>query len=67
LKEGYKADLVLFDADTVLDLATYENPRKLAAGFESVWVNGVQTLKSGHRTSHLPGRAVRSGITRPPC
>lgn len=64
LKEGYKADLVLFNAETVLDLATYENPRTPAAGFEHVWVGGVLTLKDGHRTSHLPGQAVRSDITR---
>lgn len=60
LKEGYRADLVLFNAQTVLDLATYENPRIPAAGFEHVWVNGVLTLKDGRRTPNLPGRAVRS-------
>lgn len=60
LKEGYRADLVLFNADTVLDLATYENPRIPAAGFEHVWVGGVLTLKDGRRTPHLPGRALRS-------
>ena len=60
LKAGYKADLVLFDADTVLDLSTYDNPRLPARGFESVWVNGVETLSHGIRTSRLPGRAIRS-------
>lgn len=60
VKAGYKADLVLLDAQKVLDLATYENPKTPAAGFESVWVDGVLTLDSGRRTSYLPGRAVRS-------
>ena len=60
LKEGFKADLVLFDADTVLDLSTYDNPRIPARGFESVWVNGVETLSHGKRTSRLPGRSIRS-------
>ena len=64
LRAGYRADLTLFDADTVIDRATYEDPRQPATGFESVWVGGVRTLESGRRTSHLPGRAVRSGSTR---
>jgi N-acyl-D-amino-acid deacylase len=60
LREGYVADLVLFDANTVLDLATYDDPRRAAAGFEAVWVNGVETLKGGKRTSNIPGRSIRS-------
>lgn len=60
LRTGYKADLVLFDAGTVLDLATYDDPRRPAVGFETVWIDGVETLKAGKRTSHLPGRAIRS-------
>lgn len=60
LREGNVADLVLFDAQTVLDLATYDDPRRPAAGFETVWVNGIETLKSGKRTSNIPGRAIRS-------
>lgn len=60
VKVGYRADLVLLDAKNVLDLATYENPRVPAAGFENVWIAGTLTLESGRRTSHLPGQAVRS-------
>jgi N-acyl-D-amino-acid deacylase len=59
LKEGFHADLVLFDAQTVIDRSTYDNPRLPAAGFEAVWVNGLQTLAGGRRTSNLPGRAHR--------
>ena len=62
LREGYRADLVLFDANTVLDLSTYENPRLPARGFDSVWVNGVATLKHGERTSRIPGTSVRSRV-----
>jgi N-acyl-D-amino-acid deacylase len=62
LREGYKADLVLFDANTVLDLSTYDNPRLPARGFESVWVSGIETLKHGKRTSQLPGKSVRSRV-----
>jgi len=60
LREGFKADLVLFDAQTVLDLSTYENPRLPAQGFETVWIDGVETLSHGKRTSRLPGRSIRS-------
>jgi N-acyl-D-amino-acid deacylase len=60
IKEGYKADLVLLDATTVLDRSTYESPRVAAAGIENVWIGGVATLKDGKRTEALPGRAIRS-------
>jgi N-acyl-D-amino-acid deacylase len=60
LKAGFKADLVLFDAASVLDLSTYESPRTAARGFESVWIDGVKTLSNGERTSRLPGKAIRS-------
>ena len=50
---------VLFDATTVKDRATYEEPRLPAAGFESVWIGGIKTLDGGKRTSELPGRSVR--------
>ena len=45
---------------SVIDLATYDDPRRPAAGFEAVWVNGVETLKGGKRTSNIPGRSIRS-------
>ena len=63
LKAGFKADLVLFDAESVLDLSTYESPRIAARGFESVWIDGVKTLSNGERTSRLPGKAIRSNAS----
>jgi N-acyl-D-amino-acid deacylase len=60
IKEGFNADLVLLDANTVLDRSTYESPRLAAAGIENVWIGGVATLKDGKRTEALPGRAIRS-------
>ena len=59
IRTGYIADLTLFDASTVKDRATYEEPRLPAAGFESVWISGIKTLDGGKRTSELPGRSVR--------
>lgn len=60
IRKGYVADLTLFDATTVIDRSTYENPRIPATGFETVWIAGVETLKGGKRTDNLPGRAIRS-------
>jgi N-acyl-D-amino-acid deacylase len=55
-----KADMVLFDGNTVIDSATYENPRVAAKGFEMVWISGIATLKSGKRTEALPGKGLRA-------
>ena len=59
VKVGYKADLVLFDATSVLDRSTYEDPKVSAQGFENVWIEGIPTLLGGKRTHHTPGRAIR--------
>ncbi|WP_372918631.1 amidohydrolase family protein [Salegentibacter sp.] len=40
IKEGYKADLLLFDPSEIKEMATYEEPHKLAEGFKYVLVNG---------------------------
>jgi N-acyl-D-aspartate/D-glutamate deacylase len=53
--EGYKADLVLFDAETVRDTATFADPIRKAEGIEAVWVNGVLSYKD----QELRGRAGR--------
>jgi len=59
VKEGYYADLVIFDPDTIADIATYAEPHQLATGVEYVFVNGVQVLRDGEHTGAKPGRAVR--------
>jgi N-acyl-D-amino-acid deacylase len=53
------ADLVLFDPETVADVATFEKPHQLSVGVQHVWVNGVRVLESGQHTGALPGRFVR--------
>jgi N-acyl-D-amino-acid deacylase len=59
IRTGYAADLVLFEAETVRDTATYDEPRRQATGIEYVFVNGVATLADGKHTGALAGRALR--------
>ena len=58
LKQGYFADVVVFDPKTIADKATYENPHQYAVGMKQVFVNGVQVLKDGEPTGVKPGRAL---------
>lgn len=59
VREGYAADLVLFDPDTVQDTATFDEPRQQAVGIDWVLTNGVAVIEDGLRTDALPGRALR--------
>ena len=59
LKPGYFADLIVFDANTVRDLATYDNPKQYAVGMMHVFVNGTQVLRQGEHTGAKPGRIIR--------
>lgn len=61
LKDGYHADIAVFDPNRVRDNATYENPHRLATGFVHVWVNGTQVLKDGSHTGEFPGKFVKRG------
>jgi N-acyl-D-amino-acid deacylase len=58
---GFYADLVLFDAATVVDRATPTAPRELSAGIRTVWVNGEVVYGSGSVTGRYPGRVIRRG------
>jgi N-acyl-D-amino-acid deacylase len=53
------ADLVLFDANTIIDTATFKSPIRPAAGIEAVWVNGALSYRHGHPTGHRSGRYIR--------
>lgn len=59
LKEGYYADIVVFDANTIKDNATFAKPHQYATGMKHVFVNGTQVLKDGEHTGAFPGRVVR--------
>ncbi len=58
LKEGYFADLAIFNPDEIRDHATFENPHQYATGMVHVFVNGTQVLSEGEHTGALPGRVV---------
>lgn len=59
VREGYRADLVLFDPDTVAPGATFEQPRTLPTGIPYVLIDGRFVIEDGRRTNVLAGRAVR--------
>ncbi len=58
IKEGYDADLVVFDAARVADVATYDKPHAYAAGIPWVIVNGVLVVRNGEQTAERPGQVL---------
>ena len=59
LREGFYADVVVFDPETVGDRATFEDPHQLSVGVRDVWVNGGRVLAGGEHTGATPGRIVK--------
>ncbi|CAN5748190.1 D-aminoacylase [soil metagenome] len=59
LRDGYLADVVVFDPQTVRSNATYDQPRRFPDGIEHVFVNGTAVVEHGRHTGALPGRVVR--------
>jgi N-acyl-D-amino-acid deacylase len=59
LRDGMKADMVVFDPETVRATATFEDPKKLPIGIEYVFVNGGLVIERGKHTGALPGRALK--------
>jgi N-acyl-D-amino-acid deacylase len=58
VKEGYAADLVVFDPAAVSDRATFEQPHAYASGIPYVFVNGVAVVSKGEQTSARPGTVL---------
>jgi dihydroorotase/N-acyl-D-amino-acid deacylase len=59
LKQGMWADVVVFDPETIKDLATFDAPNQLSEGMEYVLVNGVPVIDGGKMTGKLPGKVLR--------
>jgi dihydroorotase/N-acyl-D-amino-acid deacylase len=59
LKEGFYADVVVFDPATIADRATFTQPHQLSVGMHHVFVNGTAVWTNGKHTGATPGRIVR--------
>ncbi len=59
LREGFYADIALFDPNTVGDRATFEDPHQISVGMFYVFVNGIAVVKEGKHTGAKPGHIVR--------
>jgi N-acyl-D-aspartate/D-glutamate deacylase len=64
LREGYWADVVVFDPERVGDRASFDNPKQYAAGVEYVLVNGQLVIDGGRHTGARPGRAILGRAAR---
>jgi len=60
LRQGWCADVVVFDPATVIDRATFADPHQFPAGIEYVLVNGQVVVSAGQHTGALPGVVLRS-------
>jgi N-acyl-D-amino-acid deacylase len=61
LRDGWVADVVVFDPDRIRAHATYDEPRRYSDGIEHVLVNGTAVVDGGRPTGARPGRALRHG------
>lgn len=59
LHQGMYADIAIFDPNTIIDRATYEQPNQLSVGMRHVLVNGVEVVTDGKSTGAKPGDVVR--------
>jgi dihydroorotase/N-acyl-D-amino-acid deacylase len=58
LRENYYADIAVFDAAAIRDVATFEDPHQYAEGVEYVLVNGVVVVNEGQHSGARPGRVL---------
>jgi N-acyl-D-aspartate/D-glutamate deacylase len=65
IRVGADADITVFDANRVIDKATYENPLQYSEGIQFVLVNGIPVVKDGQLVEAVfPGRAARAPISQ---
>jgi N-acyl-D-amino-acid deacylase len=58
LKQGYFADIVIFDPETIADKATFIDPHQYPVGIDYVLVNGTTVIDHGKHTEKLPGKVL---------
>lgn len=61
VRAGARADITIFDADSIIDRATFQEPHQYPAGISYVIVNGTVAVDNGHFTAARPGRVLRRG------
>jgi N-acyl-D-amino-acid deacylase len=59
IKEGFAADLTIFDPQTIIDCATSAEPAKAPLGIDRVLVGGIETVKAGQLTGHAEGKFLK--------
>jgi dihydroorotase/N-acyl-D-amino-acid deacylase len=59
LREGFWADVAVFDPESISDRATYEKPHQVSVGIRHVFVNGHPVVRDGRHTGAKPGQIVR--------
>ena len=59
LRPGMMADITVFDAATIRDVSTFDDPKHYAAGVKHVFVNGARVVADGAITAARPGRPLR--------
>jgi dihydroorotase/N-acyl-D-amino-acid deacylase len=59
IKEGFFADITIFDPDNIIDKATYTQPAQLAEGVKYVIVNGQVAFENGKATGAMPGKPLK--------
>jgi len=65
IRVGADADITVFDANRVIDKATYEEPLRYSEGIQFVFVNGVAVVKDGQLVDGVfPGRAARAPVSQ---
>ncbi|MGZ5189685.1 MAG: N-acyl-D-amino-acid deacylase family protein [Flavisolibacter sp.] len=63
LKEGYAADILIFDEKEVQDLSTFEKPHAYSKGFNYVIVNGSVVVENGNHIGTRSGKALRKAVS----
>jgi len=61
IQEGFAADLLVFDPETIIDHADFDEPHQLSTGVNHVYVNGRAIISNGKHTGARPGRVLRRG------
>jgi dihydroorotase/N-acyl-D-amino-acid deacylase len=59
LREGFFADITVFDPATIIDRSTFEQPHVMSEGVRYVYVNGQLVVREGRHTGAKPGRTLR--------